>query len=124
VEYAGKQQVVVNATEKVRSYDLESGKELWSCGGQTVNAIPSPVADANTVYVTSGFRGNALYAFALGRTGDLTGTDAIRWTHNKSTPYVPSPLLADNLLYVVANNDAKLSCLDAKTGAVQFEAER
>jgi len=39
----------------------------------------------------SGFRGNALFAVKLGRTGDLTGTDAIAWTHNKSTPYVPSP---------------------------------
>jgi outer membrane protein assembly factor BamB len=108
----------------VRSYDLDTGKEIWSCAGQTANAIPSPVANADTVYVTSGFRGNALYAFALGKTGDLAGTDAIRWTHDKNTPYVPSPLLVDDLLYVVANTDAKLSCFDAKTGGVHFEGER
>jgi len=124
VQHAGKQQVVVNATEKVRSYDLETGKELWSCAGQTANAIPSPVADADTVYVMSGFRGTALFAFALGRTGELAGTDAIRWTHPKSTPYVPSPLLVDNLLYFLANNDAKLTCLDSKTGSPNYEAER
>jgi outer membrane protein assembly factor BamB len=41
----------------------------------------------------SGFQGNALLAIRLGRTGDLTGGDAIAWTHSKSTPYVPSPLL-------------------------------
>ena len=123
VEYGGKQQVVVNATGKVRSYDVATGKELWSCAGQTVNAIPTPVADADTVYVTSGFRGHALYAIGLGRTGDLTGSDAIRWKHDKSTPYVPSPLLVDGLLYFVANNDAKLSCFDARTGAAHFEAE-
>jgi len=124
INYGGKQQVVVNASGKVRSYDLANGKEIWSCAGQTANAIPTPVADADTVYVTSGFRGNALYAFALGKTGDLADTDAIRWKHDKNTPYVPSPLLVDDLLYIVANTDAKLSCFDAKTGSAHFEAER
>jgi outer membrane protein assembly factor BamB len=124
VEYGGKRQAVINATGKVRSYDLATGKELWSCGGQTANAIPSPVASADTVYVTSGFRGSALCAIQLGRTGDLTGTDAIRWSHDKHTPYVPSPLLANDLLYVLANNSGLLSCFDAKTGAAHFEAER
>lgn len=120
----GKPQVVVNATRKVRSYDLATGKQLWECAGQTVNAIPSPVADADTVYVTSGFRGSALFAFRLDRAGDLAGTDAIRWSHNGNTPYVPSPLLIDGLLYFVANNDGKLSCFDAKTGKANYEGER
>lgn len=124
VEHDKKFQVVVNATGKVRSYNLADGKEIWSSGGQTVNAIPTPVADMNTVYVTSGFRGSALHAIALGRTGDLTGTDAIRWSHDKNTPYVPSPLLVDSLIYFVKSTDAMLSCLDAKTGKVNFEAER
>ena len=123
VQHAGKTEVIVNATGKVRSYDFANGKELWSCGGQTVNAIPTPVADGETVYVTSGFRGHALLAIALGHPGDLTGSDAIRWRHDKSTPYVPSPLLVDNLLYFVANNDAKLSCFDTRTGNAHFEAE-
>ena len=124
VEHGGKRQVIVNATRKARSYDLASGKELWSCAGQTANAIPSPVADADTVYLTSGFRGSALFAIALGRTGDLTGTDAIRWSHNENTPYVPSPLLADDLLYTVKVNSGILSCFDKKTGQAHYEAER
>lgn len=124
IEHGGRWQVVVNATRKVRSYDLATGKELWSCAGQTANAIPSPVADADTVYVTSGFRGSALFAIALGRTGDLTGTDAIRWSHNESTPYVPSPLLVDDLLYTVKVNSGILSCFDKKTGTAHYEAER
>lgn len=124
VEHGNNLQVIVNATDKVRSYDLATGKELWSCGGQTGNVIPSPVADTSTVYVTSGFRGSALFAIALGRTGDLTGTDAIRWSHNRNTPYVPSPLLVDDLLYLVKVNSGMLSCFDAKTGKAHFEEER
>jgi outer membrane protein assembly factor BamB len=123
VEYQGKPQVVVNATTNVCSYDLSTGQEIWSCSGQTANAIPSPVASADTVYVTSGFQGNALYAIALGHAGQLEGTDAIRWTHNKNTPYVPSPLLVDNLLYTITLNNGVLSCFDAGTGAAHFEGE-
>jgi outer membrane protein assembly factor BamB len=124
VEFSGQKQVVVNATGKVRSYDLATGKELWSCSGQTANAIPTPVAQGDMVYVTSGFRGSALQAIRLGRTGDLTDTDAIAWSHNKGTPYVPSPLLAENYLYVLSGNDGILSCFDAKIGEPFFERER
>ena len=124
VEFNGQKQVVVNATGKVRSYDLATGKELWSCGGQTANAIPSPVAQGDIVYVTSGFRGSAVQAIRLGKTGDLTGTDAIAWSRNKSTPYVPSPLLTDNFLYLISGNDGMISCFDAKTGEPNFERER
>ncbi|MEO7676560.1 MAG: PQQ-binding-like beta-propeller repeat protein, partial [Verrucomicrobiota bacterium] len=124
VEYAGKAQVIVSASGKVRSYDLANGTEIWSCAGQTANVIPSPVSDGKVVYVTSGFRGHALQAIQLGRTGDLTGTDAIIWSHNKSTPYVPSPLLVEGLLYFVSDNNGAVSCVDAKTGKANFEAER
>jgi outer membrane protein assembly factor BamB len=124
VDYNGQKQVVVNATGKVRSYDLATGKELWSCSGQTANAIPSPVAAGDLVYATSGFRGNALLAIRLGREGDLSGSDAIAWSHPKNTPYVPSPLLTDNFLYVISGTDAILSCFDAKSGEPYFEHER
>lgn len=124
VEHGGQRQVIVNATGKVRGYDFTTGKEVWSCGGQTANAIPSPVADTETVYVMSGFRGAALFAFKLGATGDLAGTDAVRWSYDRDTPYVPSPLLVDGLLYFVKGNTGMLSCFDAKTGQPHFAAER
>ena len=124
VDYNGQKQVVVNATKHVRSYDLATGKEIWSCAGQTANAIPSPVTADGIVYLTSGFRGSALQAVRLGRTGDLTGSDSIIWSHNQGTPYVPSPLLADDLLYVMQGNDAIVSCFNAGNGAEYFDRER
>jgi outer membrane protein assembly factor BamB len=124
IEHGGQTQVVVNATGKVRAYDLKNGEELWQAGGQTGNTIPTPVASPDTVYVTSGFRGSALHAIALGRRGDLTGTDAIRWSYNRNTPYVPSPLLIDGLLYTVTANNGVISCFDAQSGKPHFEAQR
>jgi outer membrane protein assembly factor BamB len=124
VEHNGRAQVVVNATRKVRSYDLKTGKQLWEVGGMTANAIPSPVAGDGLVYVTSGFRGAALLAIDPGRTGDLTGTDAIKWSYNRGTPYVPSPLLYDGRIYVFSGNNAVLTCFDAKTGKVLIDSKR
>ncbi len=123
IEKDKKLQVVVNA-KTIRSYDFASGKEIWSCSGMTDNAIPCLVNDADTLYAISGFRGAALLGIKLGRTGDLTGTDAIRWSYNKSTPYVPSPLLAGNRLYFLAGNTGKLSCFDTREGRGLFEAEQ
>jgi outer membrane protein assembly factor BamB len=124
VEHEGQAQVVVSATRKIRSYDLKTGKLLWECGGMTANAIPSPVAQGDTVYVTSGFRGSNLLAIRLGRQGDLTGGDAIAWSHNRGTPYVPSPLLYDHRLYFFSGNEPRLSCFDVRTGKALYETQR
>lgn len=124
IEQGGKLQVVVNGTNKVRAYDLANGKLLWEAGGQTANAIPSPVPHGGRVIVTSGFRGAALQVIQLGASGDLTGTDSIVWSHNKSTPYVPSPLLYGPHLYFYSGNNALLSIFDADTGKPGLEAER
>ena len=124
VEHGGKTQVVVNGTNKVRAYDLATGTLLWECAGQTANAIPTPVPDDGRVIVMSGFRGSALQVILLGGSGDLSGTDAIVWSRNKGTPYVPSPLLYGSRLYFLSGNTGILSIVDAKSGRADVEMER
>lgn len=114
-------QFITSATERIRSYDANTGKILWECSGLTTNAIPSPVSDGTFVYCTSGFRGFALKAIELGHTGDLTGTDAIKWEVDRGTPYVASPVLYEGYIYVLSNLRPVLSCFDAKTGEAIFE---
>jgi len=123
IEHGGKAQAIVTATGKIRSYDLASGDIVWECAGLTRNVIPSPVADSEKVYCTSGFQGNALLAIKLDAKGDISGSDTIAWKYSKSTPYVPSPLLYEGKLYFLGNNNGRLSCLDAKDGKVLFDAE-
>jgi outer membrane protein assembly factor BamB len=124
VDHEGRSQVVVNGTNRVRSYDLATGELLWESGGQTLNAIPTPVAGQGMVYVTSGFRGNALQAIPLGSRGDLTDSGGLAWSFNRYTPYVPSPLLYGGLLYLHSGNNAQLSILTAQTGERHLEADR
>lgn len=121
VEHGDETQVIVSATERIRSYDLATGEMLWEAGGMTVNTIPSPVHADGLVYAMSGFRGNALRAIRLAKAkGDVTGTEAVAWTYDQDTPYVPSPLLYGDLLYFLKHNQGILSCLDAKTGEVKY----
>ena len=120
VEVDGKTQVITSATNFIRSYDATTGDIIWRCSGQTRNAIPSPVIGFGKVCCTSGFRGSALQAIELGRTGDLSGSDAISWQINEATPYVPSPLLYGDKIYVCSVNKAVISCYQAKTGKANF----
>jgi outer membrane protein assembly factor BamB len=123
VQYEATTQVVTSATGRVRTYDFLTGKLLWEGPGLTANTIPSPVGGDGMVFLTSGFRGNALMAVKLGvAQGDITGTPAIAWSYDKDTPYVPSPLLYEGGLYFLKTNSAILTRLDARTGEKSYSA--
>jgi len=125
VEQDGRAQVVTSGMNRLRSYDLETGKLLWDSEGVTMNPIPSPVFADGMVFVTSGFRGNNLKAIRLADArGDITGSNAIVWTLNRDTPYVPSPLLYDGILYLLKNNSGILSAFDARTGRPHYQLQR
>ena len=77
------------------------------------------------VYLMSGFRGNSLKAIRVaGAKGDITGTDAVAWTLDRDTPYVPSPLLYDGIIYFLKSNNGMLSAYDARTGKPHFQVQR
>ncbi len=117
----GKPQVVVSATNRVRSYELATGKQIWEAAGMTQNVIPSPVAADGTLYLMSGFRGNALLAIKVaGAKGDITGTPAILWSYDRDTPYVPSPLLYKDALYFLKSNSSVLTRFDTRTGKPSY----
>jgi outer membrane protein assembly factor BamB len=125
VEVNGRAQVVTGAMNRIQSYDLETGEVVWHTAGLTMNPIPSPVAADGMAILMSGFRGNSLKAIRLSEAkGDITGTSAIAWTYERDTPYVPSPLLYDGLLYMLKSNNGILSVFDAKTGAPHYLTQR
>jgi len=125
VDYQGRTQVIVNGTNRVRSYDLKSGDVIWQCGGQVLAAIPCPVSDGKLAFAMTGYTGNALYAIPLSATGDITDTDQIAWKRREpGTSYVPSPLLYGELLYFLGGNKGILSVIDAPTGEPVIDRKR
>ena len=123
IDHAGRKQVVVAATNKVRSYDPQTGKIIWEAGGLGSNTIPAPVHHDGVVYVMSGHRDPRLMAIKLGKEGDLTGSDAIVWSHTRGIAYTASPVLFDNRLYVVTDN-GMVSAFNARTGEPHYAQVR
>ncbi len=122
VEHKGQFQVIVNGTNRIRSYDLADGKVLWEVSGMTANPIPSPVAGDGVAYVMSGYRGSAAMAVSLDAKGEAE--NMVLWKHAKGTPYVPSPILFGDRLYFTQVNSQMLTVLDAKSGKPLLEGER
>jgi outer membrane protein assembly factor BamB len=121
VENGGRAQVIVPGREVLVSYDLENGEVVWQSRGLTMNAIPSPVYGDGMVFATAGFQGNNLKAIRIeGAKGDITGTPNIVWEVSRDTPYVPSPILYDGILYILRSNNGILSAFDAKTGKPHY----
>ena len=125
VTHEGRAQVVTAAEKRLRSYDLATGDIVWESNGLTMNPIPSPVSEGGLLFAMSGFKGNRLSAIRLADAkGDISGGKANAWTLDRDTPYVPSPLLYDGLLYVLKSNAGILSVFDANTGRPHYQAQR
>ena len=116
-------ELITSGTESVISYDPATGKELWRHKGVESNAIPSPVANNEMVYLVAGFPAKIALAIRLGQTGDLTGTPNVPWKYAKGTAYVPSPILYGDYLYLTTDRGI-LTCIDARTGEVKYEGGR
>lgn len=124
IQHSGKTQVITAASGFVRSYDLDNGDIIWQCSGLTGNAIPCPVVEGDYVICMSGYQGYSAMAIPLTETGDISDSDKILWKKERGTPYIPSPLLYEGLLYYNQSNQSILTCLDSKTGEVVFGPER
>jgi outer membrane protein assembly factor BamB len=125
VEHAGRAQVIVPGMNKLISYDLENGEVVWHSQGLTMNPIPSPVGADGMIYAMSGFRGNNLKAIRLADAkGDISRSGAIVWSLDRDTPYVPSPVLYDGILYFLKTNNNILSAFDARTGKPHYQLQR
>ncbi len=121
-EANGRAELVTQATTFSRGYDPATGKELWRLSGNSEIAIPTPIIAPNLIIVTNGYRGvQPIYAIKPGSTGDLTlkgeatTSDAIAWSTKRGGPYIPTPVLYRDQLYVLQNNGV-IATYDVKSG--------
>ena len=124
IRHSGKIQVITAASNAIRSYDLGSGEIIWQCTGLTGNVTPCPVLDGDQIICMSGYQGYAAMAIPLTETGDLSDSKKIRWVIDRGTPYIPSPLVYDGLLFFNQSNQAILTCVDSESGKTIFGPKR
>jgi hypothetical protein len=58
---------------------------------------------------------NGILAIRMGGSGDMTAK-SVKWTYHRGIPQLPSPLIYENVLYMVNDNGGILTMLDPATG--------
>jgi outer membrane protein assembly factor BamB len=118
----GRAELVTQATNFTRGYDPSTGQELWRLSGNSEIAIPTPIIGPNLIIVTNGYRGvQPIFAIKPGARGDITlkgeqsQSEFIAWSTKHGGPYIPTPLIYRDRLYVCSNNGV-LSAYDVRTG--------
>ncbi len=114
VRVADHDEIIVHSQRSVYAYDPDTGQELWSCGGSLYEVIPTPVVGYGMVFCPSGRAGPTL-AIRPGGRGDVTDTHLV-WSSPRGSPFVPSPILYGEQLYLVNDMASIATSLDARTG--------
>ncbi len=112
-------ELVVSSQRRVAAYNPENGQELWSVGGLTFEVIPTPVVGEGLVFCSSGRAGPTL-AIRPGGRGDVTDTH-VAWNSPKGSPFVPSGVLHDGLLYLVNDMQSIATVYEARSGELMYQ---
>ncbi|HEX5081211.1 MAG TPA: PQQ-binding-like beta-propeller repeat protein [Blastocatellia bacterium] len=115
-------ELVTNASNYIRGYDPRTGKELWRLGRSSKITAPTPLfADDKFVIASGRAPERPIFVVKAGARGDLTlpegktASDAVVWSRAGRGSYMPTPLVYDGILYVLANNGL-LDAYDLRTG--------
>lgn len=115
-------ELIANGTNRIRGYDPMTGQELWQLAGNSEVTTPTPFVAHDLIFVTSGYRPiQPIYAIRVGASGDISlkeneeSNAHIAWSKKRGGPYMPTPIVYGDYLYICANNGT-LTCYRAKTG--------
>jgi outer membrane protein assembly factor BamB len=112
-------EIVVSGQQRVCAYDPQTGQELWTCDGNLFEVTPTPVVGHGLVFCCSGRTGPTL-AIQPGGTGDVTRTQ-VAWQAGTGSPFIPSPLVYGDHLYMVNDVASVARCYEARTGKLLWQ---
>ena len=119
IESGGQRQLISVGPRATMGYEIATGRERWKVtyGGWSI--APRQVFGHGMVFMINDYLRPELWAVRPDGEGDVTASH-IAWKHNKTMPSRPSPLLVDDLLFLI-NSDGVATCLEAKTGEVVWQ---
>jgi len=117
-EVDGQPQLIANASQLVSGHDPRTGKEIWRVVYGGDSSISRTVSGHGMFFVNTGGPpgGTWLWAVRQGGTGDVTDSH-VAWTIEDNVPLETSPVLVDDLLYMMSDTGT-LTCVEAKTGEI------
>jgi outer membrane protein assembly factor BamB len=115
VDVGGTFQLISPSSYGAFAYEARTGREIWKIDHGCYSPAARPVFGNGLVYVITGRGKPELWAIRPDGQGDVTGSHVAWKFTDRGVPEDPSPLLVDDLLYMVSG-DGLLTCLDAATG--------
>jgi len=119
IRVAGHDELIVHGQSRVQAYNPDTGRELWRCNGSLQEVIPTPVVGYGMLFCSSGRAGPTL-AIRPGGQGDVTRTHLV-WSSPRGSPFVPSPILYGEHLYIVNDMQSIVTALEATTGNTAWQ---
>jgi outer membrane protein assembly factor BamB len=101
-------QVVTTSPRFTRGLDIATGKEVWRFADETEVKTPAPITAHGLIFISGGYPTGRNF-FALKMDGTLA------WRNEKGGPYVPTPIVYGDYLYV-AGDAGVVGCYEARTG--------
>ncbi len=114
VPVGGNPQMLSVGARALYGYEPRSGRELWKIPNPAFSGAASPVYGHGIAYMITGFGRTELYAIRLDGPGNVTDKSII-WKTASLVPQIPSPVLVDDLLFMI-NDAGVLTCLEAASG--------
>jgi len=119
ITHDGIDQLVIPGAQWVVSYDPSTGDEIWRVDhGSGFSNVPRPVYRNGVVFICTGYGQPQLWAINVDGKGDVTQSH-VKWKEKSQIPKNPSPVLVDQLLFVI-NDNGILTCLDSDTGETHW----
>jgi len=114
VDVQGAKQMLSVGSKAAYSYDPQTGRELWKVKHPAYSGAARALYAAGVAYFCTGNGPGEVLAVKVNGAGDVTDTHIV-WRNGRGFPRMPSPLLVDDLLFMV-NDGGIASCLEAATG--------
>ncbi len=111
--------MAISSSYNAFAYDPKTGKEIWRIDHSCYSNASLALFGHGFVYLTTGRGRQELLAVRPGGKGNITDTH-VEWRFNRGVPSMVSPILVDELIYMV-DNGGVLTCLEAKTGDMVWQ---
>jgi outer membrane protein assembly factor BamB len=119
IEIDGEPQVVCPGGDGIWAYDPQTGRELWHYPFVGHSVVPRPVWVDGRLLVCTGYHEASLLALNP-RELSPDRQPTLLWKLSKGVPFVPSPVVVDDLVYLVTD-EGVLSAVEIATGKLKWK---
>lgn len=114
IERGGKTVLVSPAADHLYTYDAKTGKELGRLEFNGFSNVPRPVESGGIIAFATGYMKPELWGVRIANDGSIEPKDVV-WKCKEQVPANPSPIVVDDLLYMVSDRGI-VTCLEMATG--------